>query len=143
MKLVVDMNLAPRWVGFLAANGIEAVHWSTVGDPRASDATIMQWARDRGYVVFTHDLDFSAILATAGLVGPSVLQVRTQNALPESIGDDVVQVLATQAPAIEVGAIVANHQSSGRAHSGSAGTTTAWMTPLSRRSRSRSLRRSR
>ena len=105
MKLVVDMNLT-RWVEFLAANGIEAVHWSTVGDPRASDATIMQWARDREYVVFTHDLDFSALLATAGLAGPSVLQVRTQNALPESIGDDVVRVLSTQARAIETGAIV-------------------------------------
>jgi predicted nuclease of predicted toxin-antitoxin system len=32
MKLVVDMNLPPRWVAFLAANGIEAVHWSDVGD---------------------------------------------------------------------------------------------------------------
>jgi predicted nuclease of predicted toxin-antitoxin system len=38
MKLVVDMNLPPRWIGFLAANNVDAVHWSTVGDPRASDA---------------------------------------------------------------------------------------------------------
>lgn len=106
MRLVVDMNLTPRWVGFLTANGIEAVHWSTVGDPRASDATIMKWARDRGYAVFTHDLDFSAILATAGQTGPSVLQVRTQSVLPESIGADVVQVLNAHADAMTAGAIV-------------------------------------
>ena len=48
MKLVVDMNLPPRWAGFLVTNGIEAVHWSQVGDPRATDATIMKWALDRG-----------------------------------------------------------------------------------------------
>jgi predicted nuclease of predicted toxin-antitoxin system len=60
MKLLVDMNLPPRWVEFLATKGIEAMHWSTVGDPRATDAVIMQWASERSYAVFTHDLDFSA-----------------------------------------------------------------------------------
>ncbi len=38
MKLVVDVNLPPRWVEFLATRGIEAVHWSQVGDLRATDA---------------------------------------------------------------------------------------------------------
>lgn len=32
MKLIVDMNLSPRWVEFLAGAGIEAVHWSMIGD---------------------------------------------------------------------------------------------------------------
>ena len=41
MKLLVDMNLSPRWVGFLATHEIDAEHWSHVGDPRASDATII------------------------------------------------------------------------------------------------------
>jgi predicted nuclease of predicted toxin-antitoxin system len=31
MKLLLDMNLSPTWVGFLEENGFEAVHWSTVG----------------------------------------------------------------------------------------------------------------
>jgi predicted nuclease of predicted toxin-antitoxin system len=86
MKPLVDMNLSPRWVQFLATKGIDALHWSPVGDARATDETIMRWAIDRGYAVFTHDLDFSAILATAGASGPSVLQVRAQNVLPEAIG---------------------------------------------------------
>ena len=45
MKLVVDVNLPPKWVEFLATRGIEAVHWSSVGDLRATDAEIMDWAR--------------------------------------------------------------------------------------------------
>ncbi len=106
MKLLVDMNLAPRWVEFLATKGIEAVHWSTVGDPRATDASIMKWSLERGYVVFTHDLDFSAILAATGAAGPSVVQVRTQDVLPAAIGDDVVRVLADHAEAVRAGAIV-------------------------------------
>lgn len=31
MKLLVDMNLSPRWVGVLNNAGIEAAHWSTLG----------------------------------------------------------------------------------------------------------------
>lgn len=106
MKLVVDMNLPPRWVGFLAANHVEAVHWSTIGDPRATDAVIMTWALNHGHGVFTHDLDFTAILALAGAAGPSVLQVRTQNVLPEAIGAAVVSVLSAHADAFAAGAIV-------------------------------------
>lgn len=106
MKLVLDMNLSPGWVGFLRDNGVEAVHWSTVGDPRASDATIMSWARDNASIVFTHDLDFSALLAATEAMGPSVMQVRTQDVMPESIGHDVLRVLWQHGAALEGGAIV-------------------------------------
>lgn len=58
MKIIVDMNLSPDWVDELMSHGFEAVHWSHVGDPRAPDRTIMEWARSRDFVVFTHDLDF-------------------------------------------------------------------------------------
>ena len=70
MKLLIDMNLSPQWVPFLAGHGIEATHWFDIGDPRAPDSALMQWARDNGYIVFTHDLDFSTLIATAGAVGP-------------------------------------------------------------------------
>ena len=106
MKLVVDVNLPPKWVEFLATRGIEAVHWSQVGDLRATDATIMTWARDGGYVVLTSDLDFSAMLATSGAAGPSILQVRAQDVFPESLGAQVVRVLQEQSEALESGAIV-------------------------------------
>jgi predicted nuclease of predicted toxin-antitoxin system len=41
MKILVDMNLSPEWVGFFAAHGIEAVHRSKKGNPRARDSEIM------------------------------------------------------------------------------------------------------
>ncbi|MFN2376928.1 MAG: DUF5615 family PIN-like protein [Candidatus Binatia bacterium] len=37
MKILLDKNLSPAWVGFLVAEGIEAVHWSVVGPPNATD----------------------------------------------------------------------------------------------------------
>ena len=63
MRLLVDMNLSPEWVGFLQSAGWEAIHWSTVGNPRAEDEEIMAWARAQKHVVFTHDLDFGTLLA--------------------------------------------------------------------------------
>ena len=45
MRLLVDMNLSPEWVAVLNRAGWEAIHWSTVGNPRAEDEEIMAWAR--------------------------------------------------------------------------------------------------
>ena len=51
MKLLVDMNLSPRWLGLLAGAGLEAVHWSTVGAKNATDAQIMAYALANDFVV--------------------------------------------------------------------------------------------
>jgi predicted nuclease of predicted toxin-antitoxin system len=106
MKILIDMNLSPRWVQWFADAGWEALHWSKVGSPTASDREIMVWARENGYIVFTHDLDFSALLATTQREGPSVIQVRTQNILPEGIGTLVITALKQYQHELEQGAIV-------------------------------------
>lgn len=41
MKILLDMNLSPDWTAAFAAENIESVHWSMVGDPRAEDTEIM------------------------------------------------------------------------------------------------------
>jgi predicted nuclease of predicted toxin-antitoxin system len=48
MKILIDMNLSPGWVTVFAQHGFQAEHWSTLGDPRASDRTIMDWAHANG-----------------------------------------------------------------------------------------------
>lgn len=75
MKILIDTNLSPEWCEILAKHGWESVHWSSVAKPTVSDKAILQYARDKGYIVLTHDLDFSAILAATGAKAPSVVQV--------------------------------------------------------------------
>jgi predicted nuclease of predicted toxin-antitoxin system len=106
VQLVIDMNLSPEWVDELAGHGWSAVHWSKVGDPRAKDAVIMDWARSNGHVVFTHDLDFGTMLALAHASGPSVLQVRAQETLPENIGSQVIAALRQHDADLAAGALV-------------------------------------
>ena len=63
MRFLVDMNLSPRWVDFLAAAGHEAVHWIDVGEPNAPDRVILEHAHRSGQVILTQDLDFGTLLA--------------------------------------------------------------------------------
>ena len=44
MRLLIDMNLTPRWVPFLRDAGYEAVHWSSVGSKAAKDGKICDFA---------------------------------------------------------------------------------------------------
>jgi predicted nuclease of predicted toxin-antitoxin system len=106
MKILVDMNLSPDWVRVLKRAGWEAVHWSTVGDMRAPDEEIMTWARENGYVVFTHDLDFGVALALTRAESPSVIQVRTQDVLPEILGNKFIKVVREHESVLEKGALL-------------------------------------
>jgi predicted nuclease of predicted toxin-antitoxin system len=106
MKILIDMNLSPDWVSWFAAGEIDSVHWSNVGDPKAQDREIMRYAHDRGYVVFTHDLDFGSLLAATNAQGPSVIQVRTQNVLSQQIAKMVIRVLKESESTLEDGALI-------------------------------------
>ena len=106
MKVLVDMNLSPRWVPFLRGEGHDAQHWSALGAPDAPDAELMAWAEAHGFVVFTNDLDFSAILASTGRTAPSVIQLRAQDLLPDAMGAVVVQVLRQVEAELRAGALV-------------------------------------
>lgn len=106
MKLLIDMNLSPKWVEFLVSAGFEAIHWSTVGAMNASDSEIMCHARSGNYVVLTSDLDFGAILAVTHGSKPSVVQLRASNLSHEHIGKHVVDALGQLARELESGALV-------------------------------------
>lgn len=69
MKLLVDMNLSPKWVETLNASHHEAIHWSTVGAaklPAAIGHTILTALRR-----FQTELERGAIV-TVDLTKPRV-----------------------------------------------------------------------
>jgi predicted nuclease of predicted toxin-antitoxin system len=106
LKILIDMNLSPWWRTVFEAEGWEAVHWADIGEPGASDRQLMAWAADNGYLIFTHDLDFGAMLAATGAHGPSVVQVRAQDVLPDQLGPTVVKVICEQREALLAGALL-------------------------------------
>jgi predicted nuclease of predicted toxin-antitoxin system len=106
LKLLVDMNLSPTWVEALRTMGVEAIHWSSVGDPRAPDREILGYASTEGYVIFTNDLDFGAILAASAASSPSVIQIRAADVTPVGLGPLVRNALNQFAEWLEAGALV-------------------------------------
>lgn len=106
MKLLVDMNLSPRWVSLLVDAGMEAAHWSNLGAANAPDAEIMAFAKANDYVVLTHDLDFGAILAATHGEKPSVVQIRSEEVSPEVIGTPVLHALRQMSTELRDGALL-------------------------------------
>jgi predicted nuclease of predicted toxin-antitoxin system len=106
VKLLVDMNLSPSWVDRLNAAAFSAVHWSGVGPMDAADSEIMAYAAKHDYVVLTHDLDFSAILAATQGTKPSVVQIRAENLSPAAIGDPLIAALQQMTPELAAGALL-------------------------------------
>ena len=104
MKVLVDLNLSPRWTQWLRDAGFEAEHWSTVGDLTASDSEIMEYAAAHAYVVPTHDLDFSWVLAASRGINPSVVQIRAEDVSVTAISAQVVVALRAAQGELKAGA---------------------------------------
>ena len=99
LAIVIDMNLSPDWVAVLQAAG-----WGGrppghgIGDPRADDRTIMDLVLANQHIVFAHDLDFGTMLALTHAAGPSVLQFRGPDVLPDTVGSIVIAALRQLRP---------------------------------------------
>ena len=113
--ILIDMNLSPDWQAYLAAAGHEAVHWSKVGRPDASEVVLMDWARENDHVVLTADLDFSAILAASNLPKPSVIQIRGGVLAPQTFGARILSLLSMMAEDLANGVLVSIDANQSRA----------------------------
>ena len=106
IKILVDMNLSPEWVPVLSRHGWESRHWVDVGASNATDRVLMDWASAKGYIVLTHDLDFGTMLALTHSTGPSVIQIRGDDVLPEHMESIVATAITQYAAELEAGALI-------------------------------------
>lgn len=106
MNLLLDMNLSPVWVSYLSEAGFSSVHWSTIGEANAPDAQIMAYAQANNFIVMTHDLDFTAILAATNLSKPSVIQIRSESLSIKDIGPIVIRALLQTRAELQTGALI-------------------------------------
>lgn len=114
MKILIDMNLSPEWCRVLDRHGHACVHWSEAGDPRASDAVIMKWARLNDHVVLTHDLDFGTILAFTQASAPSVVQIRMEDVLAPAMEMLLVNIFRDYEAELTAGALVVLEETKSR-----------------------------
>jgi len=116
VKLLVDACLAPSWVESLEKEGFDVVYWPSVGQATDPDTALLEWATIHDRIILTRDLDFSDLLAWHGLAKPSLVQLRTGDALPdEGVAELVVSVIRSAAEPLAHGAIVTIHVEKRRA----------------------------
>ena len=106
MRLLIDMNLTPRWVQHLNKAGHVCVHWSQLGPAAAPDEEICAYARENGYALVTNDLDFPQILAHTAAGGPSVILLRGEPLTPEVRATALLSGIAECREELNAGAIL-------------------------------------
>lgn len=106
------MHISPLSVRALRAKGHEISRITEFLPPTAADLEILDLARRQGAVLITADLDFSALIATRGETGPSVISLRLALPSPGRIAAVLEQTLPWLQAELERGAIVAIDESS-------------------------------
>jgi predicted nuclease of predicted toxin-antitoxin system len=106
MRLLLDQGLPRSTVEYLYKFGFEADHVGELGMAAASDAKILDFAREEGCVVVTLDADFHALLTFARTTGPSVIRVRIEGLGAEGLARLLVNVLEICEEDVKRGAVV-------------------------------------
>jgi predicted nuclease of predicted toxin-antitoxin system len=79
MRLLADVNIAPRTVEFLNSQGHDTVRSSSHLPVTAPDEAILELARREQRVVLTQDLDFTHMVALSGENGRRSLRCDLQS----------------------------------------------------------------
>jgi len=106
MKILIDMNLSPKFADLFIKKGADAVHWLKVGVPNAEDTEIMEYANKNNYIIMTFDLDFNTILSITHNLKPSIVQLRTQRINVEQDSEWIISAIKQNAEELNKGAIL-------------------------------------
>ena len=106
MKFLADMPISPKTVEHLRIMGHEAVRLNDLGMQSAEDKEVIEYARRKGAVILTMDLDFGGLLVQGMRDKPSVITFRLKNpavARMHMIFDEILQGIEEY---LEKGALV-------------------------------------
>ena len=111
---MADLHISPWTVEALRCAGYDISRVTDVLPATASDQQILTMARHHGAALITADLDFSALIVLAGVVGPSVVSLRLAHPTPDRITRVLRDTLPRIERELEQGAIVSIDETSFR-----------------------------
>jgi len=106
IKLLLDQGIPRTAAELLRKSGIDTIHVGEVGYADADDDLILQFGREKGYVVVTLDADFHTLLALSDASEPSVIRIRIEGLRAKATADLLQHVLALCYQDLERGAAV-------------------------------------
>lgn len=116
MKLLADVNISPRVVAALRADGFDAVRVTDVMPATSRDEDILAEAARLGAVLVSQDQDFSAILAMTGATRPSHVNLRVSFVDPDRIARTIAAAVRAAPDDLEAGAIITINDVRARVH---------------------------
>ena len=106
MKFLADMGISPKTVDFLIALGFESIHLSALKLNKMLDSEILNKAKNEGFILLTHDLDFSELVAASKAKLPSVIIFRSRNMQPNDVNSTLKKIVTNHSSALKQGAII-------------------------------------
>ena len=106
MRFLADMGISPSTVAFLRGLGYEALHLHEEGLDRLRNSAILTRAREEGWVILTHDLDFGELVAASGARLPSLVVFRLRNMHPDRVNQYLHRIVGEHQAALEQGAVI-------------------------------------
>ena len=114
LEFLANMNISPLTVEELRRLGWNIVRIPEVMDRKSKDRDILAYARNHHKVVITQDLDFSMILAIGGHAKPSLINLRFENARPDSVTSRIIDVVSVMERELKQGVVVTIDETSAR-----------------------------
>lgn len=105
-RVILDQGLPRGTVALLKNAGWQVAHTGDIGLSRATDRQIVEYAREKGFVVVTLDADFHAIIAVENASTPSVIRIRREGMKAHALASLLIEVWPTLSEMLENGALV-------------------------------------
>ena len=106
MRLLLDQGLPRSAVFYLSRKGIDSQHTGDCGLATADDSSILDRAREQGWIIVTLDSDFHTQLALSRANKPSVIRIRIEGLHGQEIADLVAEVVGVCERDLQDGAMI-------------------------------------
>jgi predicted nuclease of predicted toxin-antitoxin system len=106
LKLLLDQGLPRSAAQLLREAGYDAVHTGEIGLFKASDRTILEFARIETRCIVTLDADFHALLVFQGTKSPSVIRIRIEGLKAEETAELLKSIVKQCTEDLQHGAMI-------------------------------------
>ena len=105
-RILLDQCIPRSAATILRNGGWDAVHTGEIGLCRATDAYLLEYARNENRTIVTLDADFHAILAVESLSKPSVIRIRLEGLKGREMATLLQKIWSKIQPEVDAGAMV-------------------------------------
>lgn len=106
MKFLLDENMPYLFLPLIKQLGVQAEHVYFVELSGADDEFILEYAQKHAYIIVTHDLDFSRLVAINRYTLPSIITFRSPTLTEEFFEFSILHCIENYEKALQNGSMI-------------------------------------